>query len=43
MNELFQVQEEEKQHIRNELNEMRVNIAYLESKNKKVAQILLED
>ena len=43
MNELFQAQEEEKQRIRNELNEMCVNISCLESKNKKVAQILLED
>ena len=43
MNELFQAQEEEKQRIRNELNETRVDIARLENKNKKVAQILLED
>lgn len=43
MNELFQAQEEEKQRIRNELNETRVDISRLESKNKKIAEILLED
>lgn len=43
MNELFQAQEEEKQRIRDELDEMHANISCLESKNKKIAQILLGD
>ena len=43
MDELFQAQEEEKQRIRNELSETRADISRLESKNKRVAQILLED
>lgn len=43
MNELFQAQEEEKKRMQNELNQTRASIDYLEIKNKKVAQMLLED
>ena len=43
MNELFQAQEEEKQRMQDELNQTRAGIDYLDHKNKKIAQILLED
>ena len=53
MNELFQAQEEEKKKIQNELNyihasinllnELPARIDSLDLKNKKIAQILLED
>ena len=43
MNELFQAQEEEKQRMQDELNQTRAYIDYLDHKNKKIAQIFLED
>lgn len=43
MNELFQAQEEEKKRIRNELNDIYVNIDHLSQKNRKIAEILMED
>lgn len=43
MDELLQAQEDEKQRLQNELNQMRASIAYFNQKNRKVAQILLED
>lgn len=43
MNELFQAQEEERKRMQNELNQTHASIDYLDHKNKKIAQILLED
>ena len=43
MNELFQAQEEEKQKMQDELNYVHVSVDRLDRKNRKIAEILIED
>ena len=43
MNELFQAQEEERKRMQNELNHIHASVAQLDQKNRKIAEILIED
>ena len=43
MNELFQAQEEEKKRMQNELNYIHVSVDQLNNKNRKIAEILMEN
>lgn len=43
MNELFQAEERERKKMQDELNHIYASVDHLDQKNRKIAEILLED